>query len=617
MAYSTAMRTRLFPGSLLLFGGFLLFGFSCPGGPGVEATDGEPSIAEIQGRGHRSTYTGKRVTVYGVVTAVLDTRREHGFWIQAEPDDDDATSDAVFVSTGDSSPVVKEGSLVRVSGVVEEIEQRGELTTTTIAGPEVELVRSRGRLPRPVVLGHGGRPIPSTAIDDDSFGVFDPENDAIDFWESLEGMLVEVRDGVVVGPTSQYGDLVVIPDGGARVTARSVAGGLVVSDGNFHPERVHVSSTLNPGAPDLKVGDRFLEPISGIVDYRFGNFRVLNIERLPDARAGDFVSEETTLQASENQLTVATYNVLNLSARDEAKRFADLAETIVRSLRSPDIIALQEMQDESGADDDGVVGGAATFTRLIASIVTAGGVRYSYRQIDPENNADGGVPGGNIRVGYLYNAERVHFVDRGKSGPSDAVSVLNEGDQIQLSASPGRIEPQSPCFAAAREDSEGVRKSLVAEFRFDGRTVFVVNNHLSSKRGDNALFGAIQPPVLHSEKRRRCQADLIAGFVGDIINRHSGAWIVVLGDMNEHEFREPMRILVGAGLENLINRVPPPERYTYIYEGNSQILDNVFVSQAAANEGSPEIDIVHCNIDLPAPDAASDHDPIVIRLTFP
>jgi predicted extracellular nuclease len=61
---------------------------------------------------------------------------------------------------------------------------------------------------------------------------------------------------------------------------------------------------------------------------------------------------------------------------------------------------------------------------LIAAIALAGGPAYDYREIAPENNADGGAPNGNIRVGFLVRTDRVDFVDRGSAGPLDATGVV-------------------------------------------------------------------------------------------------------------------------------------------------------------------------------------------------
>ena len=71
------------------------------------------------------------------------------------------------------------------------------------------------------MLGKGGLRPPLRFIDNDSSGdvelnpVFDPWQDGIDFHESLEGMLVEIRKPVVVGPDERFDELPVVADGAA------------------------------------------------------------------------------------------------------------------------------------------------------------------------------------------------------------------------------------------------------------------------------------------------------------------------------------------------------------------------------------------------------------------
>ncbi len=79
-----------------------------------------------------------------------------------------------------------------------------------------------------------------------------------------------------------------------------------------------------------------------------------------------------------------------------------IAAHIVKLLRTPDLLFLQEIQDNSGETDDGVVDGTGTVTALIGAIESISGVKYTFTQIDPVNDQDGGVPGGNIRPAYLY-----------------------------------------------------------------------------------------------------------------------------------------------------------------------------------------------------------------------
>ena len=60
-----------------------------------------------------------------------------------------------------------------------------------------------------------------------------------------------------------------------------------------------------------------------------------------------------------------------------------------------------------------MVDATADLRALIAAISAAGGPAYEYRQIDPVDDQDGGEPGGNIRVGFLFRTDRgLRFVDR-------------------------------------------------------------------------------------------------------------------------------------------------------------------------------------------------------------
>jgi predicted extracellular nuclease len=68
--------------------------------------------------------------------------------------------------------------------------------------------------------------------------------------------------------------------------------------------------------------------------------------------------------AMAGQLTVATYNLDNLSPTAAASKYAALGSEVVTHLGSPDILAVQEIQDHDGATDDGVVDATTTMTAL-------------------------------------------------------------------------------------------------------------------------------------------------------------------------------------------------------------------------------------------------------------
>src|SRR5262249_17644298 len=68
-----------------------------------------------------------------------------------------------------------------------------------------------------------------------------------------------------------------------------------------------------------------------------------------------------------------------------------------------------------------------------------------------------------------------------------------------------------------------------------------------------------------------------------------------------------------AGLTTLIDTLPAEERYTYVFDGNSQVLDHVLAS-AHALARLAGFDVVHVNAEFAV--QASDHDPGVARLSF-
>jgi predicted extracellular nuclease len=280
-------------------------------------------------------------------------------------------------------------------------------------------------------------------------------------------------------------------------------------------------------------------------------------------------------------------------------------------LGSPDIIAVQEVQDNSGPEDDGTVRSDVTLSRLVRAIEVAGGVSYDVRSIDPEDGADGGQPGANIRNAFLFNPRRVGFPDRGERG--EEAEAMIAGSSF-TGSNPGLIAAHDPAFARREDGRGGSRKPLIGEFRFAGRSLYLVNLHLVSKGGDDPFFGRRQPPRAASTDHRLAQAEAVARFVDRLLEGNPEAQVVVLGDLNDFEDSIPIRALEEIGLEDLIKRLPRDDRYSYVYQGSSQVLDHILISPALA--GGAEVDAVHCNAEFPSARRSSDHDPVVVRLVF-
>ncbi|HET8641675.1 MAG TPA: lamin tail domain-containing protein [Pseudonocardiaceae bacterium] len=571
-------------------------------------------IRAIQGGAHLSPLAGAAVSdVRGVVTAVSAT----GFWLQDPcPDGSVATSEAVFVYTS-TAPGVTTGQEVAVSGRVSEFRPGGasstNLTTTEITGPSVRVLGSR-TLPAPVVVGSAGRVPPASVIDDDATGnvetsgSFDATTDGIDFYESLEGMRVRLDNPVAAGPRNGFGEIPVLADNGSGATVRSARGGIVLRQGDANPERVILDDAVLAGSTPAGVntGDRFTAAAVGVMDYSFGNFKLQLTGAL--GRVNNGLAPETTSPPGAGQLAVATFNLENLDPGDPQSKFDGLARIVVTNLAVPGIIAAEEVQDNDGPANTTVVDAAQTWQKLIAAISAAGGPPYAYTQINPVDDADGGEPGGNIRVGLLYRTDLGLTLAPGTpGGPTAAVAATasgNPADPVNLSVNPGRINPTSSAFNASR-------KPLVAKFHFGGRPLFVIANHWNSKGGDDPLYGWRQPPQRSSEPQRGQQATQVAAFVDQIQAIDPQARIVVAGDLNDFEYSTAVQTLVAAGLTSLPATLPTAERYSYVFDGNSQFLDHIMLSAPLVAAGY-QYDVVHVNAEFAV--RLSDHDPQVARL---
>jgi predicted extracellular nuclease len=590
------------------------------GGGGTPPTPGDVRIHDIQGDSWVSPRGGTTVAnVPGIVTGVRATGSSRGYWIQdPTPDADPTTSEGIFVYTG-SAPAVALGDSVLVSGTVKDfytladgdtLATTSNLSTTEIQSTAVYVVSHGNPLPAPIVLTPttvpdlyapdlGGANIETTGIH--------PTRSALDFYESIEGMRAEVDDARVVGPSNKYGETYITTKPDQAVSAR---GGTLLTGENQTPSgRLEVVPT-DGSDPEANVGDVFTGATTGPIDWSsFGGYLIAATQLGPVAAHG-LTPSVATRQASD-QLAVATYNVENLAPSDPADKYSRLAQGIVANLASPDVVAVEEVQDNDGATDSGTVAADQTLQKLTAAIAAAGGPFYQWREIDPVNDQDGGQPGGNIRVAFLFNPARVSFVDSGAASvdrSTTGTAVTKTRGDVGLTLSPGRIDPTNSAW-------ESSRKPLVGEFRFRGQEVFVIGNHFDSKLGDQNADGRFQYPEQSSAVQRKAQATEVNAFVGSLLKADRNAKVVVAGDLNDYQFSPALQTLTGSGkdqiLTDLITTLPKNEQYTYVYDGVSEVLDHILVTKGA---GRVQYQVVHLNAEFA--NQVSDHDPQLVRLTI-
>ncbi|WP_245667706.1 lamin tail domain-containing protein [Actinomadura macra] len=574
---------------------------------GGDPTPGSTRIHDIQGTGRISPIVGQSVTnVPGIVTAVRTTGNSRGYWFQdPSADADPLTSEGLFVFTGSTTPAVAVGDSVLATGRVTEFRPTaGAQALTELGGPVNTIKLTSGNaLPAAVPVA-----LPDAYTKQGSLEAqpLEPGSYTLDWYEVHEGMRVTLtEDTRLVSPVNEFNELWVQTKPNQNPTPR---GGTIYKSYD-DPNSGRLLLTGLNGAPEGNVGDTLRAGSTGPLDYQsFGGY-VIEATDLGELNNKVLKRQQVAPPKKAGDLSIATYNVENLAATSPQSKFDRLAQAVVTNLRSPDILTLEEIQDNNGTTNDGVVAADETVTKFIAAIQAAGGPAYQWRSINPNDGSDGGAPGGNIRAVFLFNPARTTFVDRPGGDANTGVTVVRQrptSNQISLSVSPGRINPSSDAWNASR-------KPLVGEFLFDGnKQLFVIANHFNSKGGDYPLTAAVQPPVRGSEVQRVKQATEVNTFVKDLATQSAGrARVVVLGDLNDYQFSPTLQTLTGNGtvLNALVNSLPEDQRYSYNFDGNSQVLDHILLSPSIKGYS---YGIVHINSEFA--DQDSDHDPQIVRI---
>jgi predicted extracellular nuclease len=586
-------------------------------------------ISEIQGDGATSPLEGTQQTSTGVVTTILGS----GFFMQ-DPvgDGDPATSDGIFVFTGSATArTLSPGDEVRVTGTVVEFRPSSrprDLTLTEFSPSTVTRTGTGRDLPSPVL------------IDDRPDEVIAP--DGIDAFERLEGMLVAIDSPRVSGPTNDFGELVVAASGdqaNTTSTGNFLVRQLTEDAVDYNPERIMVDDEArvpggsgsgtrinNPLVP-VAVGTTATGDIVGALDYQFSNYRVQANHTVssvltgssPDSPIGGLRSPEPF------EGRVATFNVENLfdcvddpdhddrtSCNAAARAALDtqvekLAMGFEQELGSPEIVIIEETENTLvlTGDANGFVPG----TTIPALLPRVDG---NFDAVSFDASDERG-----IEVAFVYDTDRVTL-----HAAFLSTSVLPDGG---LFSGSDTIRPG--------------REPLVGLFTIDDIDVIVVGNHLKSKggpqfgvdpleAGDDPLYGAFQPPTRWTEiQLRHDQADYVRDLVDLLLAENPGARILVGGDLNDFHFGEPgegqhtvARIMDSPTdpLSNVIPLVPEDQRYTFIFEGNSQVLDHMLLNEGMADLLRDQ-GIAHFNTDYPTAlgsnasvtARSSDHDPLV------
>ena len=638
---------------------------------------------------HASPFADKQVRVVGVVHQLLawttwGESPRYGFMIQSAKGSDDGdanTSEGLMVYTHKTNEVPLEAETYRPS-VGDEVELVGQLSDRH-GQTEMSLVSAVKVLRRGLVLDE--------VLDVMEVNPPPDEAEANRYWERLEGMRVKLAAGAIVNghrvDDKTTGDgMVYLSSAGGSLAQRDKAferrvfrdahplddvPEKVFDNGNGH--RIVVSSfgvKANTGdplhrlAPVVTFNETAASVYGGVI-YNYSTYKVA-VDRELELTANVMPVDNHAPAANDpsTSFSVATYNVENLydfendpydgcdfegdegvkgvrkpydyvAKSEEAFkiRVEKLAAHVVDYLHSPDLIMVQELEDQdiyalkAGrmvlAKKNDADGGNDGLQHVALAIHKRGGPAYGIA-----NDRDGADARG-IVTAFMYRKDRVQLMP-----VSRMHAVFGNNPRLDKKTKLMDLvkDVQNPkAFNATygeKDDKVFSRAMQVAGFQVwkngigKGRPVplYLLNNHFSSRPDVNV-------------ERRRLQAQLNADVAKALQRLDRNARIIIGGDLNVYprpddplpeEKSDQLAAIYDTGLLNTYNallRDKPENAYTYVYKGQAQTLDHFFVSKALAAKLS-DVQVVHLNCDYTGREdpeyvfGASDHDPILARFRF-
>jgi predicted extracellular nuclease len=417
-----------------------------------------------------------------------------------------------------------------------------------------------------------------------------------------------------------------------EVVTNAPVGGINYSFSKYRIEvttQPTVSEGLDPAAdnPPAEL-DRSIN--YSIVDY--------NLENLYDYRNNpfsgcDFPSDTAGCPLVAPFLAAVTSPYDYVPANDAVyqARLNDIANQIIYDLHSPDILMVQEVENQDICTVSGITlvcgttdnadGKPDVLQELALKITSLGGPAYDAAFDRNSSDLRGIAPA------FLFRTDRVELLPAVGDpilGGTPAIVYAGAGVPANSDVSnPKTLNAVLPAGITACETSWVFpRAPDIALFRIystsvgvgSHRDVYVINNHFKS--GPDTC-------VAH----RTEQAKYNAAIVQFIQSANPEARIVVGGDLNVYP--RPDDIAFNAsdqlgslydpslGLKNLWEVLlgeHPESAYSYVYLGMAQTLDQMFISQSPLTD-LKEFRIAHINSDFAAdyPDdfarGTSDHDP--------
>jgi predicted extracellular nuclease len=614
-----------------------------------------------------SPYVGKLVTTTGVVTAVLS----NGFFIQARDVDADSnplTPEGIEIFSGSPVPATAVvGNYVSVTGTVATFPavSASHTPATEITGPTVTLISTGAALPAvtpitsSMLIPGGGlyqlTPYEGMRVSFSSLTAVSGTNGSIS--SSNEANELATSTGyfyaVITGTSRPFREPGIdLRDPAVPGTPAQVP----IFDDN--PERILVDSTIGGGTSiELSTG-AVLPGVTGVLDFTFSSDSFYDPSRLildPSYNRASItpgVTVQPIAAKAATEFTVASYNVerfydpaqttpdnlyfvpsgvtgfngnsstgttstgqtftsaaVDVTQAAYTRRLQKASLTIRTVLNLPDIVTLEEVENQKVATD------------IAAQVNTDAGVANLYTAYSTDNANSYTQDGTGISVGFLVK-NTVDNLGVTQFGQLESFTPSSSTNPITLNDRPWLVL------------NAGIKRANAKDY-----PVTVIVNHMKALSGINSTTST------STRQKKELQAEDIAKYIQTL--QAAGQHVISGGDFNAFEFSDgytdtfatytnvnvqPSTKVVQPGVAGLVTppltdltlTLPANQRWSYVEDGNAQVLDHIVVTSDLIAAGA-HLAYAHVNADFPATaynDAttaarSSDHDIAVGYFTIP
>lgn len=569
-------------------------------------------ISTIQGSTDKSPLVGQELAVRAIVTGVFtEAGGLDGFFIQsAQPDNNQATSEGLFIHTGAWQPAIKVGQEIAVTGVVSEQHDLTQLTAIR----RIKICQNDKPLPPAVVIS-----LPLESVN-------------LEHYENMRVKLAQPQTITDIYQYIKFGEMMVSSErlfspttlvspgiAAAHLEEMQAQNQLIIDDGRLQayaqPWQVGADSRSPVSVSNpLRLG--YAAEATGILNYVFGRYKLQPTQVLK-------IHPQTNMRVvqpdrPEGDLLVATFNVENWftdlddgqsscglsktmgcrgakSKQEQQRQLAKLV-TVISSLDAA-VMGLQELQNNSEA---------SLKTLVLALNEAAGHPKWSY--------INTGVLGTDvIKVGFIFQPKLVH--------PQGDFAVLDRNILADYADHRNRVvltqtfkhvlSEQLVNIATLHLKSKGCRDAIgLDEDQKDGQGCY------------NAT--------------RKLAAEQISTWLNSDPTDQKATMTLVLGDFNSYQMEDPIVAFEQAGFSNLAKVFLGLENWTTSYRGKVGSLDYILANKAVAQivtgitqwhinadeirDFGYEMSPLAAGVDKPdnfyqvSPNASSDHDPIIVGL---